>query len=88
MTSHWMVGCLIVAIGAAACSETRPQAAAAHGGAITSLYTSKCSKCHAPPEPQTRGRDELQAAFGRHRERVHLTTAQWAAMLDYLAAPL
>lgn len=82
---------LAYVLGAAACAESTTgtrQSAAAGGGVITMLHASKCGKCHAPPEPQSHSRDELEAAFGRHRERVRLTTAQWAAMLDYLAPPL
>lgn len=37
------------------------------------------------PEPRSRARAQLDAALGRHKNRVHLTPAQWAAMMDYLA---
>ena len=38
------------------------------------------------PEPKSRTRTQLDTALGRHKNRVHLTPAQWAAMIDYLAA--
>ena len=50
---------------------------------IASLHRARCGACHVRVEPGTRTRDA--AALGRHRKRVHLTEAQWAALIDYLA---
>jgi hypothetical protein len=55
--------------------------------AIAALHDHKCGACHTPPERETRTREHLQAAFARHKDRVHLTPVQWAGMTDYLAAP-
>jgi hypothetical protein len=54
--------------------------------AIAAIHAKKCGTCHMAPEPKSRTRAQLDAALGRHRNRVHLTPAQWAAMIDYLAA--
>jgi ABC-type uncharacterized transport system auxiliary subunit len=54
--------------------------------AIAAVHTRKCGSCHVPPSPKSRAREGLDAVFSRHKNRVHLTPAQWAAMLDYLAA--
>ena len=53
--------------------------------AIAAIHTRKCGSCHAPPSPKSRAREELDAAFSRHKNRVQLTPAQWDAMLNYLA---
>lgn len=39
------------------------------------------------PEPGLRSRAYLESAAERHARRVNLTSDQWAAMIDYLAAP-
>jgi hypothetical protein len=54
--------------------------------AIAGIHAHKCGSCHVAPEPKSRTRDHLDAALVRHKNRVHLTPAQWAAMIDYLAA--
>jgi len=71
------------ALFAAACAP----AAAPDASPIATLHTRACGKCHAPPEPGSHSRAQLTDAFGRHQRRTHLTKDQWAAMLDYLAAP-
>jgi hypothetical protein len=74
----WLVGCA---------GSTPPAEASVGGDAeIASLHARKCGKCHTPPEPKTRSREKLEAAFARHKGRVHLNQAQWAGMIDYLAA--
>ena len=60
---------------------------AAVDGEIGELHRSRCGKCHLRVEPKTRARPALSAALLRHRSRVHLSEAQWGALLDYLAPP-
>jgi len=71
------------ALFAAACAP----AAAPDASPIATLHTRACGRCHAPPEPRSHSRAQLADAFGRHQSRTHLTKEEWAAMLDYLAAP-
>jgi hypothetical protein len=52
---------------------------------IASLHAHRCGKCHAPPEPGTHTRAQLEDAFGRHKSRARLTPEEWSAMTDYLA---
>jgi hypothetical protein len=56
---------------------------------IARIHTTKCGSCHTPPEPKTRARAALDAAFARHRDqkRAILSPEQWDAMRDYLARP-
>ena len=83
---------ILVAIllpGVLACGAASPGSASppAPDAVIAELHERKCGQCHSPPEPKTRTRDHLETAFKRHKNRVHLTPAQWAAMTDYLVAP-
>ena len=85
----------ILAAAGAAClagctSAPAPRASSAPAGAdqaIASMHVSKCGACHTLPSPQTRTRRHLEEAFTRHKRRVHLTTEEWEAMVDYLAMP-
>jgi hypothetical protein len=52
---------------------------------IAAIHAHVCGNCHVVPEPGTRTRSHLQAAFVRHARRVRLTPDQWSAMVDYLA---
>lgn len=52
---------------------------------IARVHRSKCGACHAPVEPGTRSRADIEAALRRHRNRVHLTERQWADLVEYLA---
>jgi len=52
---------------------------------IARIHKSRCGSCHVRVEPGERTREQLKAAFLRHRRRVHLTPEQWQAMIDYLA---
>jgi hypothetical protein len=54
--------------------------------AIANVHRAKCGACHTRVEPGTRTRAQLEAALSRHRKRVRLTEAEWAEMIDYLAA--
>jgi hypothetical protein len=53
---------------------------------VAALHRRQCGRCHAPPEPGTRSRDEVECAAERHRKRVRLTQDEWSVMIDYLAA--
>jgi hypothetical protein len=78
-----------------ACAASTPNGETPAGGRVATAehfdvaetHAHKCGRCHAPPEPKTRTREHLTDAFGRHQKRLHLTPAQWAAMVDYLEAP-
>jgi hypothetical protein len=61
------------------------QPAAPDAPPIASLHTTRCGRCHVPPEPKTRSRAELETVFGRHKSRVHLSQDEWQAMIDFLA---
>jgi hypothetical protein len=80
----WAVFPALIACGASTPSAGSPPAPDA---AIAALHDRKCGACHAPPQPGTRTSEELEAAFTRHKKRVHLTSAQWRAMTEYLVAP-
>ena len=60
---------------------------AAADAPIATVHRKQCGRCHAPPEPRSHTREELQAAFGRHGKRVRLSQEEWQAMVDYLAPP-
>jgi hypothetical protein len=60
--------------------ESSPLAHVAH------VHRARCGSCHVRVEPGERTRAQLEAAFTRHRARVHLTEAQWGQMIDYLAS--
>lgn len=55
---------------------------------ISEIWHARCGACHEYVHPGERTRDELVAAFSRHRKkRVHLSDEQWQAMVDFLAKP-
>lgn len=68
---------------AAACTP----ASAPDAPPIAAVHSSKCGRCHSPPEPSSHSRAQLAEAFGRHKSRVHLSQDEWQAMIDYLASP-
>jgi hypothetical protein len=82
---------------ACACTSEAPNAApvspssallpvpAMAGADIDELHRARCGKCHVRVEPGGRTRDALNVALSRHRNRVHLTEAEWGALIDYLA---
>jgi hypothetical protein len=72
------LGLLAAACGPASSPDAPP---------IAALHAHTCGKCHGPPEPRSHTRRQLEDAFGRHKSRAHLTPEQWAAMIEYLAAP-
>jgi hypothetical protein len=53
--------------------------------AIAAVHAHKCGACHVSPEPKSRTREHVEAAFVRHKKRVHLRPAEWSAMIDYLS---
>ena len=71
-------------IAAAACQPT-PDPTGPHA-AIARVHRAHCGACHTRVEPGARTRAQLEAALPHHRNRVHLTEAEWSEMLDYLAA--
>lgn len=76
------VAALCASLAAACAPASSPDAPP-----IAALHAHRCGKCHAPPAPASHTRAQLEDAFGRHRSRAHLTTQEWSAMVDYLAAP-
>jgi len=52
---------------------------------IATVHRARCGACHVRVEPGKRRRDALALSLARHRKRVHLSEAQWSALLDYLA---
>jgi len=76
-------GLSLLALGAlvAACG----QPAAPAGPPIAAVHQAQCGRCHAPPAPGSHTRDAFADAFSRHGKRVHLSTEEWQAMIDYLA---
>jgi hypothetical protein len=85
---------LAVAVMAAAfgpafgCGSAAPPARADEPEeSIAVVHVSRCGGCHRLPDPKTRTREHLEDALSRHRKRVHLTSEEWAQMIDYLAMP-
>jgi Fe2+ transport system protein FeoA len=75
-------------LGLSGCtSETHGPNAAGPLPPIAEVHAEKCGACHSLPAPRTRSREYLEQAFSRHHRRVHLTSEDWAAMVEYLAAP-
>ena len=81
----WALGVASVAAcgGGGGANTGQPDAPAP--SAIARIHKSRCGSCHLRVEPGERTRDQLDAAFTRHRKRVHLTEEQWGEMIDYLA---
>jgi hypothetical protein len=52
---------------------------------IAAVHRTQCGRCHAPPEPRTRPRAQVESAASRHAHRVRLTTDEWTAMIEYLS---
>jgi hypothetical protein len=75
---------VVVAIGLVGCS---PPADSSSHPPIEATYKARCGSCHQRIEPGSHSREQLEAAFGRHRNRLRLTEAQWGQMVDFLAAP-
>lgn len=77
----------LVACGGA---STPSSAVASHASAepeAASVWRSKCGSCHAPVEPGSHRREEIETALQRHRKRVRLSDDQWARLVDFLAPP-
>ena len=73
----------------AACSTSMGDRARAESAdqhdTIAELHQRKCGNCHRLVEPATRPRAEIESALLRHEKRMHLTRAEWTALVDYLA---
>lgn len=54
---------------------------------IAEVHRVRCGNCHTRVDPGMRERAVLEPALLRHRKRVHMTEADWALLLDYLAPP-
>jgi hypothetical protein len=67
-------------LGPLACSP----ASAPGGSPIATMHRSQCGRCHVPPEPRTRSREQVESAATRHARRVRLTPDEWTAMIEYL----
>ena len=87
---RWMAGAgalgFVAAIQGCGGTPTVPADTPAPQSEIARIHRSKCGNCHTRVEPGQRTREQLEAAFPRHRRRVHLSEDQWNAMVDYLAA--
>jgi hypothetical protein len=85
----WAFGGVAMIAILPACASS-PQAASESPGEappIAKVHRAKCASCHEPPEPGIRSRATLEAAVTRHRARLKLSSAEWAAMVDFLATP-
>jgi hypothetical protein len=71
----------VLALLLGACSP----AAAPGAQPIATVHRSQCGRCHVPPEPLTRSREQVENAAARHARRVRLTHDEWTAMIEYLA---
>jgi hypothetical protein len=80
-----LAAALPLACGGTTASAPSASRDARQGGAIAAVHAHRCGQCHAPPEPKTHTRGELEEAFRRHKGRVRLTADEWQAMVDYLA---
>jgi hypothetical protein len=85
---------LLVAVGGGVACGGPPQTGASsthltqgEPPRIAKVWAARCGGCHRPVEPGTRDRAKVDAALGRHRQRVHLDEEQWSAMIDFLAPP-
>ena len=95
MNRRARVAAIVVALVTGACVALPACAPAAAPGsassdspqAIAGVHRHRCGRCHAPPPPQSRTRVHLEEALGRHRSRLHLSDAEWTAIVEYLAAP-
>jgi hypothetical protein len=74
---------LVACGGAGGSSAGAPEAKSE----IARLHKAKCGACHLRVEPGERSRAQLEAAFVRHRTRVHMSEERWGEMVDYLASP-
>jgi hypothetical protein len=78
------VAALLAVAAGLAC--TTPQEPAGPHAAIAKVHRAHCGACHTRVDPGQRTRAQLEAALAHHRNRVHLTDAEWREMVDYLAA--
>jgi len=78
------LGAVVAAL--AACAACAP-ASSPDAPPIAAVHRHQCGRCHAPPDPGTHTRAQLEEAFSRHKTRVRLSAEEWAAMVDYLASP-
>ena len=79
------VRAIVAAVRAGGAAAVRHYTKRFDGADIDELHRARCGKCHVRVEPGGRTRDALNVALSRHRNRVHLTEAEWGALIDYLA---
>jgi hypothetical protein len=72
---------LVLAPLAGACSP----ASSPDAPPIAAVHRTQCGRCHAPPEPRTRPRAQVEIAASRHARRVRLSADEWTAMIEYLS---
>jgi hypothetical protein len=78
------VATCLTALGLLALGACTP-ASAPDSPPIATMHRNQCGRCHNPPEPGTRSREQVESAATRHARRVRLTHEQWSAMIEYLA---
>jgi|HubBroStandDraft_6_1064221.scaffolds.fasta_scaffold1220111_2 hypothetical protein len=84
---HVAVGLALGVTAACAPAASLPPEVPESQRHVAELHRAKCGNCHVRVEPGARTHLELEAAFVRHRKRVHLTEDEWTQMIDYLAQP-
>jgi len=82
-----LAGAVLLAVAACGGANPEPAGSTPEMSAIAHKHRSRCGACHTRVEPGERTREQLEAALARHHKRVRLTEEQWAAMIEYLAAP-
>lgn len=83
MRAMLIVAC---AAGVAAACGAPPKPVEPRFVEVAVINKAKCGTCHKRIEPGQRTRARLELAFIKHKKRVPMTDANWALMIDYLAA--
>lgn len=81
-----IAACAVVGAFAAFACEPPPSPSGPFA-TVAAIHRSHCGACHTRVDPGTRTRAQLAAALPHHHNRVHMTDAEWDAMLEYLATP-
>lgn len=83
--AHQAALALFLSLAACGASDASTAPAARPEPAIATVHRGRCGACHVRVDPGARTRDALTVALLRHRTRMHLSEAQWTALVDYLA---